>query len=199
MGGMDNKKLLLIPLLALLVFGGFGTIPVLAASGMDVFGSDPYSGAFFTDPGFLSPDWKAPAVTSTFADPAFLSKDWAVPNLNSQSVTGSADLSRLYADPFFLSPGWKVPSVSPLADPGFLYPNWSVPTITPFADSKFMSSNWSVPALSSADSLLQVYDYYPGTTDPFRVPDQSQKNSLPSYDPFASNPGSGWTTGGYLF
>jgi hypothetical protein len=169
MGGMNNKKFLLIPLLALFVFGCLGIIPVSAASTQDVFGSDAFSGAFFTDPGFLSPDWKAPAVTSTFADPSFLSKDWAVP------------------------------VISPIADPGFLYSNWTVPTITPFADSKFTQANWSVPALSSADSLLQVYNYYPGTSDPFRVPDQSQKNSLPSYDPFASNPGAGWTTGGFLF
>ena len=176
---MDTKKIFLIPLLALLVFGSIGIIPALAASGQDAFASDPFSGAFFTDPGFLSPDWKAPSVTSTFADPTFLSKDWAVPNLNKPSAAGS--------------------SFTPMADPTFLYSNWTVPTITPFADSKFTSSNWSVPALSSADSLLQVYNYYPGTSNPFRVPDQSQKNNLPAYDPFASNPGSGWTTGGYLF
>ncbi|HTY14095.1 MAG TPA: hypothetical protein VMC42_00120 [Methanoregulaceae archaeon] len=181
---MDKKKILLITLLALLVSGGFGTIPALAASGQDVFGSEWMSGVYFTDPSFLSPDWKAPAVTSTFADPAFLSKDWAVPNLNNPSAAGSPDLSRLTADPSFLSSGWKVPTVSPIADPGILSPNWTVPTITPVADSKFTSANWSVPAVVpfGYGSLPANWPY--ATPDPFKGDSQF---------------GPEWHLSGYLF
>ena len=198
---MHGKKILIIMLLAVLFCAGWGIVPV-AASEQDVFGSEWMSGVYFTDPSFLSPNWTAPAVTSSFADPSFLSKDWTVPNLNAPSATGSSsspDLALLYTDPSFFSSGWKVPTVSPLADPTFTSPNWTVPTITPFADQNFESANWSVPSISNADPLLQVYIYNPGSADPFTVPDQSQKNNLPSYDPFASSPGPGWTTGGYLF
>ncbi len=198
MGVMYNRKMITILIFGVLLLGTSGVVTVSAASGQSVFGSGDMGASYFTDPSFLSPDWSAAPVTSTFADPSFLSKDWTVPNLNSPSTT-SPDLSLLYADPSFFSPGWKVPIVSPFADPTFTSPNWTVPTITPFADQNFENANWSVPAISSADPLLQVYIYNPGSSSPFTVPDQSQKNNLPSYDPFASNPGPGWTTGGYLF
>jgi hypothetical protein len=192
MGIMSKKKILAILFLAALVCGGWGIVAVSAASGQDVFGSDPLSGTFFTDPTFLSKDWKAAPVTSTFADPAFLSKDWAVPNLNSPSATGSLispyssspDLALLTADPSFFSPGWKVPVVSPLADPTFLLPNWTVPTITPVADKNFASPNWSVPTVVPFGYGSLPADWPYTTPDPFKGDSQF---------------GPEWHLGGYLF
>jgi hypothetical protein len=189
---MSKKNIFAILFLAALVCSGLGIVAVSAASGQDIFGSDPMSGAFFTDPAFLSKDWKAAPVTSTVADPAFLSKDWAVPNLNRPSATGSLispyasspDLSLLYADPSIFSPGWKVPTISPLADPTFLLPNWTVPTITPVADKNFASPNWLVPAIIpfGYGSLPANWPY--ATPDPFKGDSQF---------------GPEWHLGGYLF
>jgi len=177
---MHDKKVLAIFILGVLLCGGWGIIPVSAAFGQDVFGSEWMSGIYFTDPAFLSPEWKAAPVSTTFTDPTFLSKDWAVPNLNNPSATGSLvspytsspDLSLLYTDPSFFSPDWKVPAISPIADPTFLSPNWTVPAITPVADENFMSPNWSVPAVIPF-GYGNIPDNWPYTKpDPFKSDSQ---------------------------
>ncbi len=122
---MDIRRMKLLLIVTLLVFGMAGGVSVVAAATSTW---NPGSGH---EPDFLSPDWKVPTYTP-MSDPAFLSPDWKVPAYTPIS------------DPGLLSPSWKMPNYTPMADPGFSSSAWKVPNYTPMSDSRFMNSNWSV-------------------------------------------------------
>jgi hypothetical protein len=198
MKSMHLKEIACFIILAALLTGISGVVSAATTTQMDMI--------YFTDPDFLSPSWKPTPITTSYSDPDFLSPNWkptpvttsySDPDFLSPSWK-PAPITTSYTDPSFLSPGWKVPELVPFADPGFLSNSWKVPDLTPFADKDFYSSNWTVPNLYRNTTYHRVYIYNPGSAEPFTVPDASQYQYLPEYDPFAP-PGPEWTDSGYLF
>ncbi len=104
---MDIRRMKLLLIVTLLVFGMAGGVSVVAAATSTW---NPGSGH---EPDFLSPDWKVPTYTP-MSDPGLLSPSWKMPNYTPM------------ADPGFSSSAWKVPNYTPMSDSRFMNSNWSV-------------------------------------------------------------------------
>ena len=105
---MNVRRMKLLLLISLLVFGMAGIVSPVAAAG------NSFNPGYGTDPYFFSPGWAPAKLTYSFTDPDFFSSSWKPAKLLIPLLT------------LISSSHWKVPTYKPAGDPDFLYSNWSV-------------------------------------------------------------------------
>ena len=136
---MNVRRMKLLLVLSLLVFGMAGIVSPVAAAG------NSFNPGYGTDPYFFSPGWAPAKLTYSFTDPDFFSSSWK-----------PAKLTYSFTDPDFFLPSWKVPTYKPAGDPDFLYSNWSVKAPVLFRYSSIDSSrinNYNLDPFATDDEL----------------------------------------------
>jgi hypothetical protein len=136
---MKVRRIKLLLIISLLVFGMVGGVSIVAAA------ENSFNPGYATDPDFFSHSWAPAKYTSSYSDPDFFSSNWK-----------PAKITYSFADPDFFSSNWTVPTYKPSADANFLYSNWSVKTPVLFRYSGIDSTrtnNYNLDPFASDDEL----------------------------------------------